>query len=425
MTKTESTAWPSLILLHGLGFLLLLGLVLGLGRRTEYAIGAVLLSTAWLVFVVIRKWKRDSINIKLQIIDLLFALFVLLIILSFLVQGMDKSWVQTNAWFVPFYIIIPYICGRFMREADLILFSKGLALALSITIPVFLLSFLFVNDSYFHYRPQVAGTDEVAARISFLVAQVGVVMIYLLLTNVSSVRIRVVFLYLLLLCALAISLVFMGLRTLILISFCIVALGCFKAKWMSLQHRAIIAGIYVLFLVGANAVMIQANALASKNGSEIVVEVAKLADNSKSLSCEETLRKYNSVAIRLELIRDALKQFRASPIIGIGAGSFGQYSCWASPVAHPHNMLVQVLGDLGLVGGAILIAMVIISVRPQLSVSWQRHETKNLAFLFFSFSLFNALAGGNYFTSVDLWWSLGLIVAMNSPDVQLLPHATA
>lgn len=418
MKKIESMAWPSLFLLHGLGFLLLLGLVLGLGRRKEYAVAIVLLATVWMVFVIARKWKRESFSFHLQTIDWLFVSFVVLIFLSFLAQGMDKPWVQANARFVPFYVIVPYVCGRFMRKEDAILFSKGLALALCITLPVFLLSFLSVDDSYFHYRPQVAGTDEVAARISHLVAQACVAMIYLLLTSVDAVRIHIVLRYLLLLCALAIVLVFMGIRILALISLCIVAFGCFKAKWMPLRQRALIVVVYALVLVGSYAVMYQTNALASKNGMEIVAEVTKLADNVVPSSCDESLRKYNSVAIRLELFRDALQQFRSSPILGVGAAAFGQYSCWGSSVAHPHNMLMQVLCELGFVGAGILISMVIVSVRPQLSVPWQQHATKNLGFLFFSFALLNALAGGNYFTSVELWWSLGLIVAMNSYDVQ-------
>lgn len=441
---SDSMAWPALLWLHGLGFFLLFGLTLGFGRRKEYAIALVSLALIWTALVVIRKWRQGYLPNGVLLLDWLFLAFVALIGFSFTLQGWDKSWVQANARFVPFYMIAPYLCGRLMLERDLGLFARNLFYFFGVSLLIFLLAFQFSEESYFYYRPQVFGSDEITARIASLIAQVGVVVVFILLRDFGTTTTRRIWGYFLLFGGLAALLVFLGLRSLLLSSCCVVALVCFKAKWLTSQRRLAVAIYFLIVVAGAMALMYQTSSLAKKNGKEVVRVFGALAESdslevmaeSDSLEvmaengvlddCIANAKKINSVAIRLELFRDAIHLLQSSPLMGGGAGAFGQHSCWSNTISYPHNILLHIASELGVIGVSIFLVMALFASIPQLRIPWgSRGDMSNLAFLFFLLASINSLFSGNYFTSGDFWWSLGLLGAMNSQVDRIRARAAA
>lgn len=125
----------------------------------------------------------------------------------------------------------------------------------------------------------------------------------------------------------------------------------------------------------------------------------------------------NSFAIRMELFRDAWEQFKLHPWFGKGAGAFGQQSCWKDVVAHPHNVILQALAELGLLGAIVLASILTMALVYPLFSPWQPSDHSNLGFMIYLFACFNSLVNGNYFTSVDLWWSCGLMATWCSRNL--------
>jgi len=66
-----------------------------------------------------------------------------------------------------------------------------------------------------------------------------------------------------------------------------------------------------------------------------------------------------SVAARLAAARQGIEAFLARPWIGWGAGGFAAHS----PLVYPHNLVLELLAELGVIGGLLLIAGAVMVLR--------------------------------------------------------------
>ena len=120
----------------------------------------------------------------------------------------------------------------------------------------------------------------------------------------------------------------------------------------------------------------------------------------------------SSVFGRLIRMEGAWQQFQISPVIGRGIGSFYHYR--GNPLLerdYPHNIFLEVMAELGLVGLALLCMLTVASVRP---IRWERLSQEPLQLLvtlFLTNSFVNSLVSGDLSDNRLLFTALGLSVA--------------
>jgi len=120
-----------------------------------------------------------------------------------------------------------------------------------------------------------------------------------------------------------------------------------------------------------------------------------------------------SAAERLYLYQAAIDLWKESPILGIGTGQFGLAVTGQDVRLYPHNIILEIGVENGLLGGLVLLALIIASLRIGFS---QLKSTKRLEFIVARyllvisfFALFNAMVSGDINDNRILFALLGLI----------------
>lgn len=395
-----SVSMPAIFFQHGLLMGLLLAAIVGFSWLREATILLFLLSAVGVAFAVARVGLP-----KPRPLDILFLSFLALVLISMAQQGWSEPGVSVNFFFIPLLMIAPYICGRLTGRRDVTQFIRWLLLLAVVALLMTFVVLLGDTNSKFHYRPLLHGGDEITARLALLLAYAGITLSYLLtrqmvgaiwLTNASTKLLSALIIVILIL-------IFLGLRAIALAFVLAVLINAYSAKWLSVLKRIVygltISGLVVFASLSTPQAYKANHMLVTGTLKGIVIEASK--------DCAATKHNVNSTSIRLELYQDAWTAFTTNPLGGVGAGAYGKYSCWHDARAHPHNVVLQAMAELGILGVFILVVMLTYSVAMTFYVRWRINELKNLIPLFFIFSLMNSLVNGNYFTSVDLWWTLG------------------
>lgn len=391
---------PAILLQYGLLMGLLLAAIVGFSWLREMTITLFLLSAVGVAFAVVRIGLPNP-----RPLDILFLSFLALVLISVAQQGWSEPGVSVNFFFVPLMMIAPYICGRLTGRRDVTQLIRWLLVLAVVALLMIIVVLLDDTNSRFHYRPLLHGGDEITARLALLLAYAGITLSYLLtrqmvggkwLTKTSVKLLSALIIVILLL-------VFLGLRAIALAFVLAVLLNAYSAKWLSVLKRTVY-GLTISGLVVFASLSIQ-QASAAKN--MLVTGVSKWIAIGVSEDCVATKSNVNSALIRLELYQDAWRAFTANPLLGVGAGAYGKYSCWQGAKAHPHNIVLQAMAELGLFGSSILVIILVYCMAIIFYVRWRLNDIKNVIPLFFILSLINSLINGNYFTSVDFWWALG------------------
>lgn len=398
-------ALPSVVLLHGLGFLLLLSWGAGWGRQPSLLLTVIAVASAAVLWRLVLEARNRALVMAGG--DWAFAAIIAAVVLSLAWQPWGAPWVRINALYLLFLAVLPYLCGRLVKPDDLKLFTSLVVVVFAVSLTIYAVIFLTVDDSQWHYRPIIYGSDEVTARMASLCAYVCMIGWYWYMSSSYKPSIWLEAVAVGMLFALVIFLSFLGLRGVVLATVPAVLLTCAKANWLGRLHRFSIVLLYLGAVICAyylfgSAVAKDVNAMR---------ELAGIVSDGAPIGCGASEENVSSFSIRMELFRDAWAQFEANPIFGGGAGTFGQHSCWRSPLAHPHNVVLQALGELGIVGALILVCILAYAMARSIFQRWRRHDRYNLAFMMFVFAVFNSMVNGNYFTSAELWWSLGLMGA--------------
>jgi O-antigen ligase len=121
-----------------------------------------------------------------------------------------------------------------------------------------------------------------------------------------------------------------------------------------------------------------------------------------------------SAAARVQLFQFAVEMFEKRPLIGAGTGGFETLSPAAlGPVAdaYPHNAILQVAAELGLLGLVPFLGVVLIGLVRPLPGRYPGFAIRAL-FLFF---LLNAMVSGDIFADRETLGILLLILAIEAP----------
>lgn len=126
-----------------------------------------------------------------------------------------------------------------------------------------------------------------------------------------------------------------------------------------------------------------------------------------------------SAAFRIFAWFKAVQDFISSPILGIGTGSFILITPYI-PLTYPHNLLLELASENGIIGLALIIAFLYIAIRTGLkSINYYHRNTRLLetqlsvvVMSIFSFTLWNSMFSGDIYANAIVWWPIGLIIAL-------------
>jgi O-antigen ligase len=405
-----SPALPAVLLLYGLLFMLVLTGYAEILWSQAITAFVYILAAVWMVAIA---FFRPAQKIKLISIDFLFIGFLLLIAISFAVQGFSSPGIDKYAKYVPFLMILPYVCGRMMLPRDVSLLTLLLT-ALSVLTLFFMVAYGAGNSEMAHYRPTIFGGDEITARAAHLLAfsalPVSAVIVSRMGAPIGAVMHRPFLLSLALLLALILFVqVYLGLRGILLSLLLALVLLSAKAAWLSWRGKlAFLSCVTIVIGVGF-AILPSANS----SYYVIVENLANVGSSTNVERCAALIQGVDSVAIREVLYGEAIQQFLKHPWLGVGAAGFGKYSCWAD-VGHPHSTILQAFAELGLFGGLLLLATMAVPLYRFSRLRWPAEPTMIAIPLFLFFSAANTQINGSYFLSARFWFALGMSAALMS-----------
>ena len=464
-------AYPAAWLLFGMLFGLAAAYFLAASwSKTATAV----IYTVPLVWVALVAQHRPETLRGLNRIDILFAVFILMVLTSLtVVQGGRKDiWKLLS--YMPFMMLVPYVCGRFMRAADIDLFSR-ITLMAGITILPLLLVDRYRSAGQEMVRWPFFGQDHGALLVGALLATALIALCVRALACRNSGERNNRLNQLVrngLIGVITVFLVWVTARGWLLAGLLGVMVVCWGARDRAIVARgglfAMVLGIAALSLVSlpyldpifGSLYSMPLESLTIKSAGHddageplpMPLELPTIKDTKRDearqsismpselptikdaerdkarqpilgqASCQPIIEGVNSIAIRLVLYREAIAMFLENPVFGVGAARFGEQSCVGVGLkSFPHSTVLQAFAELGVIGGSLLVGLMILAaislvrrVMPSGANPNQSTDLFALA-LFVTFFVADQIYG-NYFMSVGTWLMLGMVAGMEAED---------
>jgi len=376
----KSPAVPLVILMGGhffyLGFLYFANIQGGSTLRTGAFFGLLYL------YVFISSWRHWRC-LRVQTVDLLFACFVILLLLSLMIH--ENRGQERYLQFLPFFVVFPYLAGRLCSSETIKQFIFGyvwITWGALILIAPWLLERL--NDSVPpELRPYIFGVGQTSIYAGQLVGGVLTLLVsYLLLQrNWGVLRWAMAGLMFLLVT----SLIILTARGPLMTALATIAIALATASWARPRQRALMAGwlaaCVVLAIVALPPryagffVQGMSGAVKEVKSDEAYFFALYLHKDRRHIQDQDVWTEYKgplqgcitlankgaavgSWGARVWLYREALEQFISSHGRGVGVGGFGERVCGDSGLS-PHSTLLQAFVELGLLGGAAFLAIIV------------------------------------------------------------------
>ncbi len=423
-----SPAYPTTWLLFGMIFALAGAHFMSIPWPRLATVAFYVVALAW---VSVLAWRNRRHVWPVSALDVLFAGFALLVSASLIFRG-DPLGEATGkfAAYLPFLVVIPYLCGRLMKAQDIELFMR-IALMAGITLLPVLLIDRFTSPGSAFVRWPFFGQDHGALLAGTLLATALVALCVQALDirnrGETNNRLRPLVLYGLIGLVTA-FLVWVTARGWLLSAVVGVAAACLLARQHSLRKRIALCGAVLVVAAVSLAVLPaldpQFGGLYSRaldvSSQPAWVEPASFVGAGPILgeaSCEPFRKGNNSIAMRWVLYKEAIAMFSEHPVFGVGPARFGARSC-TGPMGFPHSTILQGLAELGVIGGGLLIGLLTLAavtlVRPFLRVR-QGEGWAAGAFVMALFAMFLVADQiyGNYFMSASMWLMLGIAASMH------------
>lgn len=400
------------------------------------------MALVWVSGLALQKWRHVW---PVTALDVLFVGFVLLVSALLTFQGNALGAAGKFAYYLPFMVVTPYLCGRMMRAPDIDLLLRILLIAGVAILPLLLLD-RFTSLGREGGRWPFFGLDHGALLVGCLLATALLALCVRVLGCRSPIarNDRAEMLVSLgLIGVVTVFLVWVMARGWLLAGLVAVAVTCLSARHRLLTTRL---GLLVAVLTIAGVTVASLPRLAPVSGgfyAMLLTPPAPLGMNPPRIpfganpshvpfganpskaepilgeaSCQPFKEGINSVAMRWVLYREAMAMFKEHPYIGVGASRFGEYSCTGYG-GFPHSTVLQGFAELGLIGGALLAGLLALAAitlaRPLLSIR-QCSDWSADAFalaLFVTFAVADQIYG-NYFMSVGTWLMLGIAASMRA-----------
>ena len=127
----------------------------------------------------------------------------------------------------------------------------------------------------------------------------------------------------------------------------------------------------------------------------------------------------DSVDIRLQIWKDALNKFKKNPVLGSGFGISYHDTISNQTWVHPHNIILEILTELGIVGFCIfLILFGLIFAKAFFLLFQQTSGTDRLTFFFYPLSLLFFFLFSSLHTDLSTeyfkWYFAGIIAGFDT-----------
>ena len=119
-----------------------------------------------------------------------------------------------------------------------------------------------------------------------------------------------------------------------------------------------------------------------------------------------------TAASRFQLYQDALKLWPEAPVLGHGAGSWPVIWGGFDRQTTPHNMVLEILVETGIVGLVLMMALLVVAMRP-VSIDRLRNDPLALcAFMLFVWLFIKAQLGPDVADNRLMFMMLGVLTGL-------------
>jgi O-antigen ligase len=119
-----------------------------------------------------------------------------------------------------------------------------------------------------------------------------------------------------------------------------------------------------------------------------------------------------TAALRFERYQDALRFWPEAPLLGAGAGSWPILSGVRDQMSTPHNMVLEILVETGIVGVVLMMALLVVAIRP-VSIDRLRNDPLALcAFMLFVWLFIKAQLGPDVADNRLMFMMLGVLTGL-------------
>ena len=402
------------------------------------------------VWVALLAWRQRILWVRFGVIDALFGVFVLWVLASLLVRGGTEQVTWKYGSYLPFLTILPYACGRLIRMKDMQMFFKVVVLASTVMLALLVIDYWqHLASLEIYSRWPFFGHNYSLLPIAMLLAAALIIGSAFFLTGPGkslkdlSLPQRV---SLALLGLLAAALVTVAARGVLLAGVLGTICMLFVVQNWSRSRK-------FQFLLYLALVMSAAYLLLPKPQAQVYVDLMTLPEilkepghyarvrgagnqvwdaatkawvpNIRSSvpilgpdSCYAIDQGVNSLAIRRTLYQEAGVMFLHNPVWGVGAASFGRYSC-ADELGFPHSTILQSFAELGFVGGLLYCGLLIIALFSLIrqafnDVSKTSNAVAQLTLSLYVMYLLTDQLYGNYFMAVGSYFLIGVAASMRT-----------
>ena len=330
-------------------------------------------------------------KVKLGSIDVLFLCFFCLVFLSYLVSSRGTESAYKKITYAPLLVIGPYVCVQLLLSPRRIrkYLEYCVILPALVIIPSFYeLSFTSGGRfSLYGFRDDARMANVILFGVTF--ANVLIIVSVWILES-KGLRVR----YILLAIPSAFLLLRAGSRG-ALVS-CLITLAFYVIAWAKIRLRLKILTILtvVLLLIGCYQF------------------VPKSTTDFYRTTLEYESLPEGSVAIRLAMWRQAFEDFKTSPMFGVGVGNS------VRGIGFPHNILLEVSAELGVLGLALLLVMCVLTVREARAFIKACEDNQlvilmKISLLLFVSSLVEAMFSGYITNQTYLFMSIAFVSSIS------------
>lgn len=426
-------SWLALMLLFGLLFLQAAFYFLSV-PWTRAATLAFYSATGLLVFG--RAWATKESLRAFNVIDACFIAFILLTLISLGAHGLEAEINHRLFGFLALMVVVPYVCGRCFGRSSVLPKLQHLILMAGLAIMPMLLLDRLLMPAMVRGRLPIFGMDHGPLLVGILLAAT-LIAAYAWMLHAQAFKTgqgrRSLIAGLVFLCLVVVCLVWVSARGWLLAGVLGTLVATVVAGRVAFLKRiwllAAVLLIATMSLKWLPVVDLQFGPVYSIAGrslttglSMLLGEVAPVLDKATPVlgkaSCRPIEKGVDSIAMRWTLYQEAIAIFLQKPWLGVGAGMFGWYSC-TGPGGFPHSTVLQVLAELGVLGGGLFAALMVLSVMALMGRLRNANSGPERRAMTFLVSLFASVLVadqiyGNDLMAAAFWLLMGIAASMRS-----------